>query len=239
MNTDVLYWSLARLLDVTVWGGELVNAEHLPEEYPVVFVANHVDALGPIAVTSSLPVRVYPWVVGDMVDQNKAAEYLRVDFVEPQLHIPRVFSLHLAGFISIFSVRLLLAIGCIPVWKGEALQETFRQSVDLLIAGKSLLIFPEDPAGPRSELYGMKPFKKGFARLGELFYARTKRILRFYPLAVHVDAGKVKVGKPVSFSPFNSPAQERIRIRNVLESSIHDLFLNITYERHTGIPLPH
>jgi 1-acyl-sn-glycerol-3-phosphate acyltransferase len=226
-------------LDATVWGGELINPEDLPTQYPVVFVGNHADALGPIAVTSSLPVRVYPWVIGDMVDPNHAADYLRMDFVEPQLHVPPSFSLGLAKLISIFSVQLLGAIRCIPVWTGEALQETFRLSVDALAEGRSLLIFPEDPEEPCSELYGMRPFKRGFARLGEMYYARTRRILRFYPLAVHVDACKIKLGPPVSFSPFNKPVAERIRIRNVLESSIHKLFLSMTYERYTGIPLPH
>src|SRR3990172_2922475 len=74
MKGNALYWSLARMLYWFVWGGEVVNPEALPDEYPVVFISNHAAALGPIAVTSTLPVRVYPWVISDMVDPDKAAE---------------------------------------------------------------------------------------------------------------------------------------------------------------------
>jgi hypothetical protein len=85
----------------------------------------------------------------------------------------------------------------------------------------------------------MRPFKKGFTRLGEAYFGRTRRILRYYPLAVHLDLGRVKVGKPTSFNPLNDPARERIRIKNTLESSIHELYLNMNYESYAGIPLPH
>src|SRR3990172_7322197 len=34
MKGDALYWFLARALDWLVWGGELLNRENLPEEYP-------------------------------------------------------------------------------------------------------------------------------------------------------------------------------------------------------------
>ena len=45
MKGDALYWFLARALDWLVWGGELLNRENLPEEYPVIFVSNHATAL--------------------------------------------------------------------------------------------------------------------------------------------------------------------------------------------------
>ena len=81
-----------------------------------------------------------------MVDWNRAAEYLCKDFVGPQLHVPPLLSLWVSKFISQFSVRLLRAIDCIPVGQGEELFETYRQSVDALAQGKSILIFPEDPS---------------------------------------------------------------------------------------------
>ncbi|HLE91119.1 MAG TPA: hypothetical protein VI753_08220 [Anaerolineales bacterium] len=238
MKGDALYWFLARALDWLVWGGELLNRENLPEEYPVVFVSNHATALGPIGVTSALPVRVYPWVISDMVDWSQAAEYLRKDFVEPQLHVPLSLSMTVSRLISQASVRLLRAVECIPVWQGERLRETYHISVDRLVQGKSILIFPEDPKQKMNELFRMTPFQKGFTRLGEMYYEKTENILRFYPLAVHPIARKIKVGKPISYNPYNHPIKERIRIKRVLESTIHDLYLNIILEDHAGIPLP-
>lgn len=167
MKGNALYWSLARALDWLVWGGELLNRENLPKEYPVIFVSNHAGGLGAIAVASLLPVRLYPWVVSDMLDWDKAAGYLQMDFVEPQLQVHPSFSLKLSQLISLVSVRLLRAIDSIPVFSGEGLRETYRLSIEYLIAGRSLLIFPEDPNGPLNDLFLMRPFKKGFVRLGE------------------------------------------------------------------------
>jgi hypothetical protein len=237
MKGDFLYWSLARALGWLVWGGELLNREHLPDEYPVVFISNHAAALGPIAVMSSLPVRVYPWAISDIMEWDKAVEYLRRDFVEKQLNMPPPYDLKLATIISKLSVPLLRYLDCIPVWKGSALLETYRLSIESLVQGKNLLIFPEDPKQEMNDLFMMTPFYKGFTRLGEMYYERTKRILRFFPLAVHPAARKIKAGSPISYNPYNNPVRERVRIKNRLESAIHDLYISLVLESLPGIPL--
>jgi len=86
--SDRLYRFLVRLLDILIGGGELQGWENLPERGPAVFIGNHLDALGPIAAVSSIPLRLYPWIIADMVDETKAAAYLNQDFTERQLHIP-------------------------------------------------------------------------------------------------------------------------------------------------------
>jgi hypothetical protein len=122
MKGDALYWFVSHMLDAFIRGGELTGAENLPKEGPVIYVSNHALSLGPIAVAASLPVRIFPWVIGDMLDREKAAAYLNKDFVEPQLHIPPPFSMPLTRLISKASVRLLCGVGSIPVWHGgEAL----------------------------------------------------------------------------------------------------------------------
>jgi hypothetical protein len=239
MSGDVLYQVLKSLLDVSIWGGELVGEEYLSKDGPAVYVGNHALALGPIAVCSSLPVRLYPWAIGDMLDFSKAAAYLNKDFVEPQLHIPPPLSMSFSCLLSQISVRLLRGVGCIPVWQGEELLETYHLSVDYLQQGRSLLIFPEDPALPLDEQFRMSPFKKGFARLGEMYFERTNNILRFYPMAVHPGLRQVKLGKPILFNPNNNPINERVRIKGVLESMIRNMYLEMTLQSYTGIPLPH
>jgi hypothetical protein len=197
MIADATYRLIAWLFDAFLWGGELIGEEHLSEG-PAVFVSNHLGALGPIAVIASLPVRVYPWVISDMLEDARAAAYLNQDFVEPQLHLSPPFSMLVAKGISQISVRLLRATGCVPVWPGEEAQKTLERSVELLVAGKSLLIFPEDPAKGTDPRFRMTPFKKGFARLGELYFGRTGSSLRFYPIAVHLDSYRVRIGRPIA-----------------------------------------
>jgi hypothetical protein len=239
MSGDVLYRFVAGLLDVLIWGGELAGQENLPEAGAAVYVANHALALGPIAVTSSLPVRLYPWVIGDMLDRQKAAAYLREDFVRPQLHVPAPMDEILSRLISQASVRLLRTVECIPVWPGDELLETYRISLDYLVRGRSLLIFPEDPAQPLDEECRMSPFKKGFTRLGEMYHARTGQVLQFHPLAVHPRLRLVKLCKPIAFNPNNNPVRERTRLKSLLESIIRNAYLEMSLQGYAGIPLPH
>ena len=221
----LLYRLVARGFQDMIWGGDLVG-EELPESGPAVIVSNHLGALGPIAVGASIPHRMHFWIHADMLDPQLAPAYLRRDFVEPQLHIPAPASVWLAKFISKIHVPLLKAVGGIPVYSSlDGLYETFRISVDLLAEENFLLIFPEDPALPLHPLYRMTPFKKGFARLGELFYERTHTPLPFYPVAVHAKTRTVRVGRPIRYSPLNPVALERQRIKNLLEQSIRSMYL--------------
>lgn len=237
MMNDTTYRFIAGLFDAFLWGGELTDVENLPEAGPAVFVSNHLGAIGPIAVVASLPVRVYPWVISDMLDRATAAEYLNQDFVEPQLHLSPPFSLWLAKVISKISLRLLRAAGCLPVWQGKRLLETYQMSTDLLVAGKCLLVFPEDPDREMNPESKMTPFKKGFARLGEFYHQRTGDPLRFYPLAVHPDSYRVEVGLPISYNAANNPGRELLRIKNYLESSIREMYLEMAMENYLGVPL--
>ncbi len=239
MLDAVLYHVVAVLLNVNVWGGELIGAEELPGPGPAVYVANHAGSLGPIAVTSSLPIRVYPWVVGDMLDWHMAAPYLERDFIQAELHLRPPLSGLVARLISQVSVRLLSGVKCVPVWQGQRLLETYHISIERLEAGKPLLIFPEDPNLPADGLCGMRPFKKGFSRLGQIYFERTHRILQFFPLAVHARLRRLKVGRPLAFNPNNGRARECSRLAALLESAIRNMLLDMELQEYAGIPLPH
>jgi hypothetical protein len=204
-----------------------------------VLVANHLGALGPIAVVSSVPHRLYPWAIADMMDAARAAEYLRVDFVERQLHLKYPASAWIARVISKFSVPLLNSTGCIPVPSNfEEMLSPFHQSVDLLVQGKIILIFPEDPAQTPDPLYKMTPFKKGFVRLGEFYFQRTDNPLAFYPLAVHAVRREVRVGKPVIHNPYAGPVGERLRVKHALERAIQEMLADGNQCIYYHIPAP-
>ena len=217
----------------------MLGAENLPEEGPVVIVSNHVGALGPIAVGASLPMEMHFWIHADMLDPLLAPDYLRCDFVEPQLHIPPPFSRWLAGAITKIHIPLLRAVGGIPVYHDpDGFGKTFHLTVGLLAQGKCILIFPEDPALPTDPRYNMTPFQKGFTRLAELYYERTRQILPFHPLAVHAETRTVRVGKPIRYNPFNHPASERQRIKSMLELSIHQMLFQASEDGYLSLPLP-
>ena len=231
----VVSWGFQEL----IWDGDLLDEENLPERGPAVFVSNHLGAMGPIAVGASLPYLLHTWIHADILDPALAPDYLRRDFVESQLRVPPPISLWLARVISKIHVPLLRATGGIPVYHApEGLLETYRLSVDALAGGKFALVFPEDPGQPLDPRYRMTPFQKGFTRLGELYYERTRQALSFYPLAVHAETRSVRVGKPIRYNYFNRPASERRRVKNLLEQSIRAMYLQASDGVIAQLPLP-
>jgi hypothetical protein len=195
--------------------------------------------MGPIAALAALPLRVHPWVIADMLDKSKAAAYLNMDFVEKQLHLRSPVSNWISNVISRISVPLLRSAGCVAVGQGEALLRTYQESVDLLSQGGYLLVFPEDPHRAWNEQYQMAPFQKGFARLGELFYQQTGECLDFFPLVIHIDSLRIKIGKPIRFNPASVLRNECVRIADVLEAMIHEMYIGMAMNNYLGVPLPH
>jgi hypothetical protein len=119
-------------------------------------------------------------------------------------------------------------LGCIPVPVTHHEQEaTFQTSLDVLKQGRFLLIVPEDPEAEPDRLTGIRPFKWGFLRLGELYYQEMGSRLLFYPVAIH-EAGFVIVGKPIAYNPLNDAKVERLRMVSVLEGTIKAMHLEVT-----------
>ncbi|NOH01686.1 MAG: hypothetical protein HND47_06860 [Chloroflexi bacterium] len=236
---DRLYRLIALGLQACLWGGDVTGEERLPKRGPAVLVANHLAAWGPIAVISSVPRRLHSWVIADMMDAKRAPDYLRLDFVERQLHLKNPLSLWVANAISKLSVPLLTSAGCIPVHSNfEEMLVPFHQSVDRLVEGGFILIFPEDPAQPLDPIYQMSPFKKGFVRLGEFYFQRTGRVLAFYPLAVHLVRREVQVGAPVMHNPHANPVGERLRVKHTLERMIHEMLAGMNRDVYFRVPAP-
>ena len=227
MLNDWAYHLIVSVLEIFMWDGELKGEENL-EQGPGIIVANHMGAIGPVGICSSLPMRLYPWVLGATVDKIEGPENVRKDFVEKILKIKPPLSEKLAKGICKISTPLILGIGCIPVpVTHEAQAETFQTSISLLNQGKFLLIVPEDPIADQDPLTGIRPFKRGFLRLGEMYFQETGKRLPFYPVVIH-EAGLVVVGKPILYNPLTQPKLERFRMVNWLEATIKTMHAEIT-----------
>lgn len=235
---DRMYELIAGVLEALLWDGELIGRENLPQEGPAIFIANHLVQLGPIGAVCSLPMRVYPWIHGDMVDKEKAAAYLNWDFVERTLKLRPPLSLAVARALSRITVPLLRSIGCVGVQRGyEYIQSTWQESLDLLLAGKFLLVFPEDNQLEYNPETHMAPFQKSVFRLGEIYHQSMQKRLAFYPLAIH-ESHRVMAGQPYWYNPSNPPAVERRRLKNALEQAVIRMYLQMAEGTFTGEPVP-
>ena len=228
---DALYQFIVGTLDLFLWGGELIGQENLPRRGPAVFIANHQEATGPIAAACSIPLRMYSWSVADMLDEEKAAAWLKWDFVERTLHLEPPVSAWVAKGLSKITVPFMRSLGCIPVHKGEyeRMVETLRLSMDVLRQGKFLLVFPEENMLPRDPETKMASFQRSFVRLGELYFEETGQRLEFYPVTIH-PKGYVLVGKAVAFNPLNPVGLERHRLKDLMEDTVRAMYLLVDHK---------
>ena len=228
-----------RQLNLFLWDGELIGRENLPRSGPAVFIANHLESVGPIAAACSIPLRMFAWVVADMVDEEKAADYLQWDFVERTLKFKPPLSRWAARGLSKLSVPFLCGLGCIPVYRGEydRMADTLRLSLDVLRQGQYLLVFPEDNQLPADPLTGMRPFQHSFARLGEKYYAETGERLEFYPVAIHA-SGYVMVGKMVTFNPNYAVGVERQSLKRLMENAVKSMYMQMEEEDSSNMLTP-
>jgi 1-acyl-sn-glycerol-3-phosphate acyltransferase len=222
------YHLLMDTLDLFLWDGEVLGLQNLPRQGPAVLIANHLDAAGPIGVLCSLPVRLYPWIIADMMDHELAPDYLRKDFIERQLHFKPPLSRWIAQGLCKITNTLFDSVGCIPVYRNDyvRLQTTYKLSQDYLRQGKILLVFPEDNSVPMDPVTKLQPFMHGFVRLAETYYAETHECLDFYPVTVH-GSRYIEIGKPTAFDPLNHTGSERQRIKRIMEETIRDTYLKL------------
>lgn len=191
--SDSLYKSL-RLLRL-FFRYQVVGLSNLPKSGPSLLVANHVGSTGPVMLFLSLPLRFYPWVIADLTDRRRSPDYLLARFVDTSLHLRGYFGRCLAKLISMITVPLLRALGCVAVethgtWTGAA----FRRSLELLTRGRHILIFPEDPALPLDQETMIYQFKFGFVHLCQMYHDRTGTSLPVIPIAVHPRGRTIAIG---------------------------------------------
>jgi 1-acyl-sn-glycerol-3-phosphate acyltransferase len=169
---------------------KVYGLDNLPGYGPAIYIANHLKYQdGPIPVGTAFPFRIYPWVVSDMFDYSKALKYIHNLFGKSKLGIRSyVISPVLAGIFS-WGFNHVEAI---PVYRdlihGNATEDTdktYRLSVEALLQGKPILIFPENQKGRinENEIY---PFKGGALKLLEYYFSRGNCMseVSLYPIAV-------------------------------------------------------
>ncbi len=193
---------------------------------PAVYVANHLAAVGPIETVLSLPVRLYPWVIGETMDHARAPRYLYDDLVAPSWRLRGRFGMFVSSVIARLAVGFLWGLGCVEVDsnRGRYLAP-FRRSLALLQEGKSLLIFPENPRATLDPVTRMRPFQRGFVLLCPLFQNLTGRPLPLYPVAVSPQRRMVTVGEPIFYEANGRRREDVLRTCARLEAEVQRLYL--------------
>ena len=211
---------------------KLVGTENLPQE-PCVIVGNHSHMYGPVAGEIYVPGDHYVWCAGQMMHREEVADYAFQDFWSGRPKRTHWFYKRLSHAIVPLSVLIFNNAHTIPVYHDTRLITTYRESIELLRQGASMVIFPECYDEHNNIVHA---FQDRFIDLGRMYYKQTGKALPFVPLYVAPALGVLFFGEPILFDPAASVEQERRRIADALMDAVTDLA--VALPEHTVVPYP-
>ena len=208
----------------------LSGEENLPQE-PCIIVGNHSQMYGPIAGELYLPGPHEIWCAGEMMHWDEVADYAFTDFWSFKPKWTHPFFRIVSRLITPIAVCIFNNAHTIPVYHDTRLLSTYRESIEKLRAGSSMVIFPEKNERHNNILYA---FQDKFVDLARFYYKKTGEALCFVPLYICPKRSTLYFGEPIRFDPSAPIAAERERICSYLAGSITDMAASLP--THTVIP---
>lgn len=209
---------------------EVVGTENLPEE-PVMMVGNHTQMNGPIACELYLPGEHYTWCAGQMMRWKEVPDYAYQDFWSQKPKWTRWFYKLLAYIITPLSVCVFNNANTIAVYHDSRVIGTFKNTVNKLAQGGSVVVFPEKDEKCNHIIY---QFQDKFIDIARLYYKKTGKPLTFVPLYIAPDLKQMHLGTPIRFDPQVPMEQERKRICRYLMEAITKMACDLP--EHTVVP---
>lgn len=206
------------------------GTENIPEE-PVIYVANHCHMNGPIVGELYMPTEPYIWCAGQMMHLKDVPDYAYKDFWSYKPKYTQWFYRLLSYLIAPFSVCIFNNARTIGVYHDTRIVSTFKKTVEMLQAGKSVLIFPEHDADHNHVICD---FQDKFIDVAKLYHRRTGKQLQFVPVYIAPSLKTVYIGKPTHFRAEVPMDEERRRICDYLMDSITAIACGLP--KHTVVP---
>ena len=211
---------------------KIFGAEKLPSE-PCVIVGNHSQMFGPIAGELYTPVRHYVWCAGEMMNREEVAAYAYRDFWSKKPRSVRWFFKLLSHLIVPLALLIFNNAHTIPVYHDTRLITTFRDSIEKLREGYSMVIFPEHYDEHNNIIHD---FQDKFIDLARFYYKKTGIELSFVPAYYAPRLKTITYGTPIRFNAANPIAEERARLCGALMDAITEIA--VALPEHTVVPYP-
>lgn len=204
--------------------------ENLPEE-PVVIVGNHSQLHGPLACELYFPDQYYTWCAGQMMQLKEVPAYTFQDFWSYKPKSVRWIYKIISYLIAPLSVCLFTNARTIGVYRDARIISTFKNTVNKLQQGSSVVVFPEHYE-PHNHV--INDFQDKFIDIAKLYYKRSGKELTFVPMYIAPNLKTMYLCEPIRYQADGDMAQERERICNHLMDRITEKAMSLPV--HTVVP---
>lgn len=190
-----------------------------------VFIVNHYEIYGPIAIFLRFPFKFRPWVIDKMCDEKTIEQQMSIGLYNNYKWIPKFIKVIFVKIAKRFVLFIIRFARPIPVSRDNprANIKSMQISTDVLKKQTSIVIFPE----LSSVKEGVGEFMTGFEYLGKYFYQQTGKSISFYPVFISKKKSSMYIEKPIIFNPDNDQNKEKKRIVSQLRTAMIN-----SYETH-------
>lgn len=184
-----------------------------------VFVANHYEIYGPIAIFLRFPYKFRPWVIDKLTTPESVEEHMGLGIYSKFPKYPMwLKKIVVKTLKNVVVYTLTKRAKGIPVSRDNprANVKTMQESIKTLESGKSLVIFPEETYVES----GVGDFQTGFEHLAKYYHQKTGKKISFYPIFISQINKKMYIEKPIVFNPNNDPNEEKQKITTYLHDTM-------------------
>ncbi len=196
-----------------------VFAEPIGNE-PVIFLANHLGAVGPMYMAVTFPLRenVRIWCNEGMMEEKMTVEYIRHDWWwRPESKLAPLYSATIPYVARAIVPKVLRSAPTIAVYRDARIMTTMRQSLKALKEGKHIVIFPELPDGYGSHA---EHLQMGWLNLVTMYKRATGKDIKMVPIHIDQKHRVFQVQKGITAAPDIPLAEQEERIERYLAAGI-------------------
>ena len=198
---------------------QIEYAEPIGEE-PVIFLANHLGAVGPMYMAVTFPHRdhVAIWCNEGMMEEKMIVDYVRHDWWwKPESKLASFYSATIPYIAKAIVPKVLRSAPTIAVCRDARIMTTMRKSLAALKEGKHIVIFPERPDGFDSH---DEYLQMGWVNLVAMYHKATGKTIKMVPVFIDVPGGVFRVGKAIMADPAVPIREQEARIERQLAAWI-------------------
>lgn len=206
--------------------------ETLPDK--AIIVSIHAAKKGPMAIACNYPKYHAMWghhaMLGSYGDRFR---YLRDVLYMQKLHKKKWIATLKATYEAFFSIYLYRGMHIIGTYTDMRFLGTVRNSMEVLRAGGSVILFPEDSSeGYFDEVRSAFP---GFVMLAMTYYGKEGEDVPVIPAYVSTKKHRFLLGEPRYVHELEKSGMNKQQIAELLREDINALFRNYVA---TDAPLP-
>lgn len=221
---------LRGFLKIFLRKSKVVTVTDCPLEKKAIYIMNHSGARGPLIFELRFPIRSTPWGAHEMCGNYRERwKYLYHVFYIQKLHWCKFRAFIVATLFAVISKWLYNSVGLIGTYHDARLIKTLRNSIAVLNADLSIVIYPEDST--EGYLEKTEALSNGFIQLSKSYFKREKQDLPVYSVYYDRKKNTFFVDEPLFVNRMLEEGRTEDEISDIFLRKNHSLYDNYVAQK--------